>query len=238
MTAESATRVVLINGATGGLGPAVVAAFSEPNTKLILSASNQAKLEELAAECGLAPDQALLLPHNALDPAAVEQAIKTAEERTGQIDVVVQVTGAFEMLPITQMDAQAWNRLVGLNLNAAFFVAHAVLPGMLARQTGKLIFVSSRGGSQPAANLSGYGASKAGLEMLVHNLAEETRQHGVNVNAVAPSVIDTAPNRAAMPNADYSAWVTPESIAEVIRFLASAAARDIHGAIIPIYGRA
>lgn len=74
--------------------------------------------------------------------------------------------------------------------------------------------------------------------MLVRVLAEETRQHGINVNAVAPSIIDTPSNRKGNPAADFSTWVQPESIAGVIYFLTMDAARDIHGAIIPVYGRA
>jgi NAD(P)-dependent dehydrogenase (short-subunit alcohol dehydrogenase family) len=113
-----------------------------------------------------------------------------------------------------------------------------VLPGMLARGRGKLIFISSRAGSQPAANEAAYAASKGGLEILVRGLAEETRRHGVNVNAVAPSTIDTPANRKANPEGNYSLWVQPESLAGVIGFLASDAARDIHGAIVPVYGNA
>jgi NAD(P)-dependent dehydrogenase (short-subunit alcohol dehydrogenase family) len=113
-----------------------------------------------------------------------------------------------------------------------------VLPGMLERGSGKIVIVSSRSASVPSAGITAYTVSKAGLNMLVQCLAEETRQHGVNVNAVAPSVIDTPSNRQFNPDTDYSTWVTPESIAGVMRFLASDAARDIHGAIVPIYGRA
>ena len=120
---------------------------------------------------------------------------------------------------------------------SAFLVARTVLPAMLARGRGKLIFISSKAGSQPAAT-RGIWASKGGLEILVRDLAEETRRHGVNVNAVAPSTIDTPANRKANPQADYRMWVQPESLASVIHFLASDAARDIHGAIVPVYGNA
>lgn len=237
MTAEQNSRVVLVNGATGGLGPAVVKVFTDEGARLVLSARTQEDLEHLAAECGLTADQVLLQPLNILDPDAVQSGIAAAEKQFGRIDVVVQVTGAFKMLSATEMQPKDWNLLIGLNLSAAFFVAHSVLPGMLQRQSGKLIFVSSRDASRAVANLSGYSAGKSGLEALVRSLAEETRQHGVNVNAVAPSVIDTPANRKAMPDADYAAWVTPESIADVIKFLTSDAARDLHGAILPIAGR-
>jgi NAD(P)-dependent dehydrogenase (short-subunit alcohol dehydrogenase family) len=124
-----------------------------------------------------------------------------------------------------------------LNLFSAFLTARAVLPGMLERGSGKLVFISSKAGSQPAPNTAAYSVSKGGLELLVRDLAEEVRQRGVNVNAVAASVLDTPANRKANPDADWSAWVQPESIAGVIHFLASDAARDVHGTIVPVFGR-
>jgi len=106
------------------------------------------------------------------------------------------------------------------------------------KSSGQRIFITSKGGSTPAANQAAYAASKAGLEILVRDLAEEYRQHGININAVCPSIIDTPANRKANPDADYTSWVQPQSIAAVIGFLASDAARDIHGAIVPVFGRA
>ncbi|MCG8351800.1 MAG: SDR family oxidoreductase [Chloroflexales bacterium] len=238
MNTEQNARVALITGATGGLGPAVVKAFAAEGARLALSSRSQGELETLVHESGLQPDNVLLLPVNALDSDAVGASVKAAEERFGRLDVVVHVTGGFAMAPITETTMGSWELMIGLNLSAAFFVARAVLPGMLQRGSGKLIFVSSRSASRIEANVVAYAASKGGLETMVRDLAEEVRGKGVNVNAVSPSVIDTPANRKAMPGADYAAWVTPESIADVISFLASGAARDVHGAIIPIYGRA
>lgn len=236
MSTEQTGRVVFVNGATGGLGPAVVRLFANAGARLVLSARAQAKLEQTSQMLGLAPDKTLLIAANALDSDAVGRVVQVAEEHFGRLDVLVQVTGGFHMQPALETSDEAWSGMIGLNLDAAFFAARAALPGMLKRGSGKVIFVSSRGGSQPAANLVAYGASKAGLEVMVQVLAEETRRHGVNVNAVSPSIIDTPTNRAAMPNANFAAWVTPEAIAEVIFFLASDAARSVHGAIVPVFG--
>lgn len=243
---NNADATVLINGATGGLGPAVARFFAASGANLVLSARQQDALDELAAElqreltAGLnLPAKGLLVqPADALDPQSLAEQVRAAHRRFGAIDVMVHITGGFAMGAADQMTPQEWAKMMDLNLNSAFYAANAVLPGMLERGSGKLIFVSSRNGSQPAAQLSAYAASKSGLDMLVRSLAEETRRKGINVNAVAPSVIDTPANRASNPKGDYSNWVTPASIAEVIGFLASAAARDVHGAIIPVYGRA
>lgn len=235
---NSGASTVLINGASGGLGPAVARVFADAGANLVLSARKQAALDELAAELGLPAER--VLPHaaDALQPESLAALVQAAEQRFGRIDVMVHVTGGFAMGAAHKFSPQEWATMMDLNLNSAFFAANAVLPAMLERGSGKLIFVSSRNGSQASPQLSAYAAGKSGLESLVRSLAEETRRKGINVNAVAPSVIDTPTNRAGNPDTDYANWVTPESIAGVIGFLASDAARDVHGAIIPIYGRA
>jgi NAD(P)-dependent dehydrogenase (short-subunit alcohol dehydrogenase family) len=239
MQTEHTGRVVLITGATGGLGASVVRTFAEEGARLVLTARREQELAAVTTDVGLDADRVLIVPANITDVAEVERVVGSALDRFGVIDVVVHVSGGFKGgILVSETDLETWNFLINLNLSSAFLVARAVLPGMLARGRGKLIFISSKAGSQPAANEAAYGASKGGLEILVRNLAEETRRQGVNVNAVSPSIIDTPANRKANPQADYSLWVQPESLAGVIHFLASDAARDIHGAIIPVYGNA
>jgi NAD(P)-dependent dehydrogenase (short-subunit alcohol dehydrogenase family) len=236
---NAADRVVLVTGPTGGLGTAVVRAFAGEGARLVLTSRRQPELEALAAELALESERVQIVPADVTDPADVDRVARAAHDRFGTIDVVVHVTGGYKAgTPVSETDLETWNFMLGLNLTTAFLVARAALPGMLARGSGKLVFIGSRGGSQPAANMAAYGVSKGGLDLLVRDLAEETRRHGVNVNAVAPSIIDTPANRKAMPKADYTTWVQPESLAGVIHFLASDAARDIHGAVIPVYGRA
>jgi len=239
MQTEHTGRVVLITGATGGLGASVVRTFAEEGARLVLTARREQELAAVTTDVGLDADRVLIVPANITEVAEVERVVGSALDRFGVIDVVVHVSGGFKGgISVSETDLETWNFLIGLNLSSAFLVARAVLPGMLARGRGKLIFISSKAGSQPAANEAAYAASKGGLEILVRDLAEETRRQGVNVNAVSPSIIDTPANRKANPQADYSLWVQPESLAGVIHFLASDAARDIHGAIVPVYGNA
>ena len=239
MQTEHTGRVVLITGATGGLGASVVRTFADEGARLVLTARREQELTAITTDLGLDDDRVLIVPANITDVAEVEQVVGSALDRFGAIDVVVHVSGGFKGgISVGETDLETWNFLINLNLSSAFLVARAVLPGMLARGRGKLIFISSKAGSQPAANAAAYAASKGGLEILVRDLAEETRRHGVNVNAVAPSTIDTPANRKANPQADYRLWVQPELLAGVIHFLASDAARDIHGAIVPVYGNA
>jgi len=239
MSAQPGGRVVLVNGASGGLGGAVVRAFAEEGARLVLTGTRQPQLEALAQELRLDATSTLLVAVDLTKGEEAERLVRTATDRFGAIDVVAHVTGGFKGgTPVAETDPQTWSFMLDLNLTAAFLTARAVLPAMLARGSGKIVIISSRSGSQPSANFTAYTVSKAALNMLVQCLAEETRQHGINVNAVAPSVIDTEPNRQANPGGDYSKWVTPESIAGVVRFLASDAASDVHGAIVPVYGRA
>jgi len=233
------SRVVLVTGAGGGLGPAVVRVFADEGARLILTSRRQQELEAVAAELVLDPERTLLVAANITDPAGVAQVVQATYDRFGAIDVVIHVAGGYTAgKAVPEIDLETWQVFLTLNLSSAFFVARAVLPSMLERGSGKLVFISSKGGSQPQANQAAYGASKGGLEMFVRDLAEEARPHGINVNAVAPSIIDTPANRKANPEADYTIWVQPESLAGVIHFLASDAARDIHGAIVPVYSKA
>jgi len=109
---------------------------------------------------------------------------------------------------------------------------------MTQRQSGKIVNVSARAGLNGIAGLSAYSTSKAGVRILTESIAEEVKNDGVNVNAIMPSIIDTPPNRQAMPNEDHSLWVDPHEIAKVTGFLISDAAKIINGAAIPVYGQA
>lgn len=236
---EHNNRVVLVTGPTGGLGAAVVRAFADEGVRFVLTSRKRADLETLVSELMLDSDRTLLIPADVTNVEQVSALVQAAHERFGAIDVAVHVSGGYRAgKSVPDTDLEAWNFMLNLNLTSAFIVARAVLPGMLERRRGKLVFISSRAGSLSAPNQAAYAVSKGALEVLVRNLAEEMRAHGINVNAVSPSIIDTPANRKGIPNADFSAWVQPESLAGVIRFLASDAASAIHGAIVPVYGNA
>lgn len=238
MSAEQSGRVVLITGASGGLAPAVIKTFAQEGSRLVLTARRQEQLTQTASDLKLNMQTTRLIPADLTDAAAVTKLVTQVRDEFGRLDVVAHLTGGYSGgVPVPEVDPQQWHMMLSLNLTSAFLVARAVLPGMLERGYGKLVFVSSRFATHPTANFAEYTVSKSGLESLVGVLVQETYQKGVNVNAIAPSIIDTPTNRGFMPNADFSQWVTPESLAGIIQFLASDAARDIHGAIVPVYGR-
>jgi NAD(P)-dependent dehydrogenase (short-subunit alcohol dehydrogenase family) len=114
----------------------------------------------------------------------------------------------------------------------------AVLPRMLAAKRGRILAVGSRAGVEPMPNFAAYSVSKAALIALVRTVAQEVKDTDITANIVLPSTIDTPANRAAMPKADPTKWVSPESIADLLVWLASDKAANVNGAVIPIYGKA
>jgi NAD(P)-dependent dehydrogenase (short-subunit alcohol dehydrogenase family) len=127
--------------------------------------------------------------------------------------------------------------MMNLNARTAFIASRAVVPHLLRQGSGKIIHIAARPGLQGRAESAAYSASKSAVLRLTESLSAELRDSGINVNCVIPGTLDTPPNREAMPEADNSRWVAPESLAGVILFRASPAARDIHGAAVPVYGR-
>ncbi len=225
-------RVVLVTGVTGGLGGAVARAFLESGAT-IAGVSRERDHNSFPGEkyMGVAAD--------ASSPEGAKSAVENVLANLGRIDALAHLVGGFAGgQPTAETTDEVWARMMKLNLNAAFYVMRAVLPSMLRAGRGRIVAVGSRTAVEPAAGLSAYGASKAGLVSLVRTISAETRASGITANVVLPSVIDTPANRAAMPSADYSRWVRPESIARLIVWLASDAAADISGAVVPVYGRA
>ena len=126
---------------------------------------------------------------------------------------------------------------MNLNLRSGFNIFRAVIPRMRAAGRGHIIAIASRAAAEPAANIAAYGASKAGLVSLVRAAALENKDRGITINAILPATMNTNVNREADPSADFSRWVPPENVADVVVFLSSEAASQITGAAIPVYGK-
>jgi NAD(P)-dependent dehydrogenase (short-subunit alcohol dehydrogenase family) len=137
-------------------------------------------------------------------------------------------------------DDEAFQKMLRVNLETVHQSLRALVAPMVARGQGSIVIVGSRVADRPwtGAHASAYTASKAAAVSLGESVAAEVLSHGVRINSVLPSTMDTPANRAAMPKADFSSWVSTESCAEVIAFLLSDGARDVSGARVPVYGRA
>ena len=172
---------------------------------------------------------------NLLEAAECDRVAKLA----APVDSLLHLVGGFGGgQPVAETPDETWDKMLGLNLRSAYMIFRAVLPGMVKAGKGRIVAVGARAAIEPIANFAAYSVSKAALVALVKTVALEVKDSGITANAVLPSVIDTPANRAAMPAADASKWVTPESIAGLLVWLVSDAARDVNGAAIPIYGRA
>jgi NAD(P)-dependent dehydrogenase (short-subunit alcohol dehydrogenase family) len=138
--------------------------------------------------------------------------------------------------PVHETPDATWDLMLGLNARSVVNTARAVVPLMLAAGYGRIINVAATAGLAGKENVAAYSAAKAAVMRLTESMSAELRDRGINVNCVLPSIIDTPENRAAMPAADPRRWVAPAALADVIAFLASDAAREIHGASIPVSG--
>ena len=232
MTFEGKT--CLITGASGNLGRAVAAAFASAGAALALLDRDD---RSLRAAHGSQGERRLLLDVDLLDAAAVANAVRTAVDRFGRIDVLCNIAGGFRMgHPVHETPEDTWELMLDLNAKSVINTARAVVPRMIAAGQGKIVNIAALAGLGGKANMGAYSAAKSAVIRLTESMSAELRDKGINVNCILPSIIDTPQNRADMPGADPRRWVAPEALAEVVLFLASDAARAIHGAAIPVTG--
>jgi NAD(P)-dependent dehydrogenase (short-subunit alcohol dehydrogenase family) len=228
-------KVAMITGAAGTLGRATAAAFAAEGAKLALLDLDARALERAYGAEG---DTLLYLAADLGDGAKVAAAVDRARARFGRIDALCNIAGGFHMgEPVHETTDEVWRLMIELNAGSVLRTARAVVPGMIAQGAGKIVNIAAMGGTQGGAMMAAYAASKAAVIRLTESMALELRDKGINVNCVLPSTIDTPPNRAGMPNADFTRWVAPAALADVTLFLASDGARAINGAALPVVGR-
>jgi NAD(P)-dependent dehydrogenase (short-subunit alcohol dehydrogenase family) len=230
---EFAGKVVLITGAAGNLGRAVGEAFRAAGAKLVLADRRGDRLDAIWE----AAEDLLCVPVSLTEAGSVQAMVEAALTCYGAIDVVANVAGGFTMGPaVHETEEQTWDFMLDLNARSVFLTSRAVLPHMRSRGSGKIVNVAARAALEGKAQMGAYCVSKAAVITLTQSLAAENRQAGINVNCILPGTIDTPQNRADMPDADFGTWVPVAALADVILFLASDAARAVHGAALPVYG--
>ena len=170
------------------------------------------------------------------EPAGAEDAMARAAQALGGIDALLNIAGGFVWQTVNDGDPGNWDKMFRLNLKTCLTATRAALPFLAESSSAAIVNVGANGALKAAGGMGAYAASKAGVHKLTESLAEELKGT-VRVNAVLPSIIDTAQNRADMPDADPTAWVAPAELAEAILFLASPAASAVTGALIPVTGR-
>lgn len=223
-------RTALITGGTGGLGAVVTRAFLDDGWRVVVPFIAEEELERVDAH-----ELLELVPADLMDAEAVAGVVAVAGE--GLRAVVNLVGGVAIGGRVHETSIEQFEAMLRLNLRPTFLVCSVALPVLLAAGDAAIVCVSSRAAVRPFAGAAGYVTAKAAVLAFVDALDAEYSRHGIRANAVLPSIIDTPANRADDPDADFSAWVTPEQIAATIRFLCSDDARATSGAHVPVYGR-
>jgi NAD(P)-dependent dehydrogenase (short-subunit alcohol dehydrogenase family) len=237
MNINFADKVVVVAGGTGGLGDAVSRAFLEEDAKVVVTYRRE---EEFAALKQAAGAKAAALEGfvvDVTDEAATSEFVGGILSRQGRVDVLVNTVGGYAGgVKLWELETKVFNAMLSLNLRSGYALARAVLPAMLKQKHGSIVNVAAKAAVDHGAGASAYAASKAAAVAMMDSLAADVKGTGVRVNSILPSIIDTAANRQAMPNADFAAWPKPEEIARVILFLCSDQAAVVHGAAVPVYG--
>jgi NAD(P)-dependent dehydrogenase (short-subunit alcohol dehydrogenase family) len=228
-------RVILVTGGTGALGGAVVHGALEAGATAVVTYRDARDLDALAERV---PAAARVRLHgvqaDVTDGESVRRLVDEVTARHRRLDALVNTVGGFAAGDLAATDERAWDAMLSLNLRSAYLCCRAVLPGMLAAGRGRIVNVASRSVVPPTGGFIAYTVSKSGVIALTQALAQEVRGRGVTVNAVLPSTMDTEANRRAMPSSDRRGWVTPESVARAILFLASDAASDVTGTLLAV----
>jgi len=226
-------RVVVITGAAGALGSVAARMFFEKGDVLALLDKN----EDVLDRKWHAAEQVICLHTELTLASSVKSSVRSIMGRFGRIDALINIAGGFSMgEPVHESSEEAWDKMLQLNAKSVFLMCREVLPIMRKQKMGHIVNVSAKSALQGASYVAPYVISKSAVIRLTECLSEENRGEGVHVNCVLPSIIDTPANRKDMPDADFSGWVAPEAIVDVIMFLVSPASRAVNGASIPVYG--
>ena len=223
-------KVALITGAKGGLGGFVTEAFLQAGATVAgVSRSIQAsdfpnpRFTAISVELS--------------NGDAARQLAASVVERFGKIDILVHLVGGFAGgQPVHETDDETLDRMLDMNLKSAFHVARAVLPHMRNQGVGRILAIGSRAAVEPSPDAGAYAASKAALVSLIRTIAAENKDRCISANVILPGTMDTPANRKSDPGADYSKWVQPSQVANLLITLAADSASQVNGAVIPIYG--
>ncbi len=228
-------EVAIVTGGTGALGQAISATLLQGGVTVAIP---YAVPEERAAlEGRLTAEQRArvhALRADVTDEPAVAKFVQTVRERYGRVDALVNVVGGFAGGDLVSTPLAEWERMMKLNLTSVVIACRAVLPGMIAARSGRIVNIASRAVVPPQGGFIAYTVSKAAVITLTQALAQEVKAHRVTVNTVLPSTMDTEANRRAMPDADRSGWVSTQDVANVVAYLLSDRAAAVSGAAIPV----
>ncbi len=234
-------RVAIITGGSGALGRVLTEYFLQAGAKVAVPYVVDAEIPLLNQRLANRFPANQIATHRC--DVGVESEVAALIDRVagqwGKIDILVNLVGGFwGGFPITETSLADWNAMFDINLKPTFLCCRAVVPAMKKNRYGRIVSVSSRTGLTGAGDFAAYAVAKGAIKTFTASLAEEVLGDGINVNAIAPSTIDTEANRKAMPKAKHENWVKPEDIARAIAYLCSEDCAVTSGAVVPVYGKA
>ncbi|MBB4825058.1 NAD(P)-dependent dehydrogenase (short-subunit alcohol dehydrogenase family) [Sporosarcina luteola] len=221
-------RVVMITGASKGLGRALTLAFAKEGAKLAICARTEKSLQMVKREAEAFGTEVLAITADVSNVRDVERFIATAENAFGRIDVLINnasILGPSPMPMLLDYPEEDFAEVLRVNVVSAFLVTRRVIPGMLERNDGAIINVTSEAGHTGYAGWGAYGISKFAIEGLTETWADELRHTNVRVNMIDPGEMNTEMHRLAVPDCDYP-LANPEDVVDTFLQLASA---EIHG---------
>lgn len=228
-TRQLAHRTVIVTGGLGALGRSVGTVLAARGARVaLIDRAEQTAVPGVAAVVGKV---------DLGEAESTAHVFANVARQLGGFDALVNVAGGFAWETLEGGSVETWDRLYAMNLRTAVVASREALPHLLRQPPGRIVNVGALAAQKAGAGMGAYAASKAGVARLTEALADELKDRNINVNAVLPSVLDTAANRADMPDADATRWVSTEALAAVIAFLLSDDAGAVTGACLPVAGR-
>lgn len=223
-------NVLIVTGAAGHVGKVVASELGLMGYKLML-------VDILQPPWDGDGDAVSIGNVDLSDPDHAIEVINQTIDYFGGVNGLINLAGGFAFETQIESSLEIWDRLYSVNVQTAVNMCQAILPTFVDQQQGIIINIGALVAKQGEVGLGAYTASKSAVARLTETISEEHKEDGIRANAVLPSILDTPANRASMPDADFTDWVSMESLAGVIAFLLSEQARDINGACIPVAGR-
>jgi NAD(P)-dependent dehydrogenase (short-subunit alcohol dehydrogenase family) len=227
-------KTAIVTGGTGAVGLAVVRRFLDEGAAIVATYRDPKELIKLPTSAG---SHISTVQADVTVESDVQRLFENTVKGVGGVDILVNTVGGF--LPrksIADLTVEEWDRMMSINLKSTFLCAREALRRMINQPYGRIINISAMVGLNPSPGRSAYAISKSAVSLFTDIAGQEHKGTGITINAIAPSIIDTSANRQSMPNEDFSRWVKPEDIADIICYLCSEAASAVTGTTIKAFG--
>jgi 3-oxoacyl-[acyl-carrier protein] reductase len=228
-------QVVIVTGASRGIGRAIALAFAERGCPVTLAARDENRLREVASAVTGTGGVSLVAPTDVTDVHQIQRMVKKTVTEFGRVDILINNAGVLILKKVIDTTTEEWDRTLDTNLTAVFLAAQAVLPHMIEQRYGQIITIASIAGKRSGRLHGAYSASKFGVLGFTEALASEVKEYNIRVNAVNPGMVDTDLFGDQF-HEDRSKWSRPEDIAHAVVLLASGLAHDITGASLDVLG--